>query len=94
MDHTHTRPATRVHLGGDPKGGWIGEIHDGTQNFVHSAGDAPDAASALDQLHQAYTAAGNAAIQGWDDLKAAFMSRWQEIEAERAKGKPQAKPAA
>lgn len=67
----------RVHLSGDPVSGWIGDIHDGLKTLAAST-EGVDALSALDHLHKAWQEAGNAAVEGWDEIKAAFQVKVAE----------------
>lgn len=86
MDHTHTRPATRLHVSGDPESGWIAEVHDDSEPVVWQSGGTPDRAAphpkdvetVLDRLHGFYEEVKGKAIEDWDSLKAHFLDAWDE----------------
>lgn len=85
--------APRVHLSGDPVGGWIGDIHDGVTNFAASP-EGATASAALDHLHALWQEAGNAAINGWDVIVADAHKVYDAAKQKAAEAAAAAKAAA
>jgi hypothetical protein len=80
MDHTHTRPAARIHVSGDPKGGWIAEANDHSEPVTLQTEEPHPATAAdvLDLLAQKYQSVKDTAIEGWDELRDHFLAAWDE----------------